>query len=102
MIDNAVDGTQSQYLIMGLAIFIVPALMFMIHGIKEKRAIMFMIHAFILAFWTYVWILNTEDFSKSALAIFSDTTDILVLLAEIAVLFFFWMFIIRFFFRRKN
>ena len=102
MIDNVVDGTQSQYLIMGLVIFIIPALMFMIYGIKEKRAIMFTIHAFIIAFWAYVWMINTDDFSKSAVAIFSDATNILVLLVEIVILCLFWLFIIRFFFRKKG
>ena len=102
MIGKAIDGSNPQSLITGLAVFCVPAVMFVIYGIKDKRGVMFAVHAFFLAFWIFVVINNAEDFRKSFNLMVSDTGDLLFFMLVVIVLFFIWFFIIKFFFKRRN
>ena len=102
MIGSAIDGTEPHTLIIGLVIFCVPALMFMIYGIIDKRAVMFAVHAVFLAFWAFVVISNAEDFGKSFSAVAADQVYMLSVLMAVVISFAVWFVVIRAFFRRKN
>ena len=102
MIGNAIDGSQPHTLIIGLVVFCVPALMFMIYGIIDKRAVMFAVHAVFLAFWTFVVMNNTDDFGEAFTAVAADQGYLLSVLLAVVISIVIWYFVIRFFFPRRS
>lgn len=102
MMGNAIDGSSPNTLIIGLVIFCVPALMFMVYGIIDRRAVMFAVHAFFLAFWAFVVINNTEEFGKSLAAVAADTSYTLSVLFAVLISVGVWYLVIRFKFPRRR
>ena len=101
MIGKAIDGSQPDTLVIGVTLFLVPALMFMVWGIIDGRGVMFAVHAFFLAFWVFVIIKNLDDFRDSFHSVLSDTRYLMSFFVVLIVSFFIWFFVIRFFFRRR-
>ena len=102
MIGKAIDGSQPHTLMLGLAVFCVPAIMFTVYGIIDKRGVMFAVHAFFLAFWIFVVINNAGDFGESFTAVMTDASYLLVFLLTVVISFFVWFFVIKFFFARRS
>ena len=102
MINNAIHDFQPAPLIMGFTIFCVPFVMFVIHGIRDKRPVMFAVHSFLLAFLIFTVISDSEEFGKAFTAVLSDTGDLFSVVITLVISILFWYFVIRLFFRKKR
>ena len=98
MIGNMIDGSQPYALIIGHALLFIPALMFTVWGIKDRRGVMFAVHAVLLAFWTYVVVKNVDEFRESFYAVTADTGYLVAFMIAVIGSFFVWFFVIRHFF----
>ena len=102
MIGNMIDGSRPGSLVIGLMLFVVPALMFTVWGIIDKRGVMFAVHAIFLAFWVFVILNNRDDFGTAFNEVLANPADLGTCLLAFVISFFVWFFVIRLFFRRKG
>ena len=102
MFSSVVDGSNPASLALGFTMLFIPALIFMIYGIIDKRGVMFAVHALLLAFYVFALVVNPEDYLKSFNAALSNTRYLLSLMLDAAIAAVVCFFIIKLFFRRKS
>ena len=97
---GSISGSLS--LVVTMILFIVPAFMFFVRSLTDKRPVMFAVHAFFLAFWTYVIVTNSAEYLESFKDVLSDQASTLACAMALILSALIWYLVIHFFFPRKN
>ena len=90
------------FVIGGTILFLVPAVMFLIRGITDKRGVMFAVHMIFTAFWVRVIWLNAPDYLVSLKHVIADLGYFLGCTALLIVSVLVWYAVIHYFFPKKN
>ena len=101
-IDNIETPAGAAPMIVGTILFLVPAIMFTIRGITDKRGVMFAIHAIFLAFWVRVITINAAGYLDALQVALRDRTTLMVSALALAGSVLLWYVVICRFFPKKN
>ena len=101
-LNMTVAAADAAPLVAGTIVFLVPALMFTIRGITDKRGVMFAIHAIFLAFWVRVITINAAGYLDALQVALRDRTALLVSSLVLAGSVLLWYVVISRYFPKKN
>ncbi|MBQ9826512.1 MAG: hypothetical protein IJM61_04960 [Firmicutes bacterium] len=101
-LNMTVAAADAAPLVAGTIVFLVPALMFTIRGITDKRGVMFAIHTIFLAFWVRLITLHDDEYLDALQAILRDRTALLVSSLVLAGSVLLWYVVISRYFPKKN
>ncbi len=101
-IDNIETPAGAAPLIVGTIVFLVPAIMFMLRGITDKRGVMFAIHTIFVAFWVRVISTNAQGYLDALKVALHDRTTLLVSSLALAGSVLLWYMVISRYFPKKN
>ena len=101
-IDRVETPSGAVPLLVGTILFLVPAIMFTIRGITDKRGVMFAIHTIFLAFWVRVIMVNAAGYLDALRVALHDRATLLASSLALAGSVLLWYVVISRFFPKRN
>jgi len=101
-IDDLQTPAGATFLIVGTIVFLVPAIMFTIRGITDKRSVMFAIHVILLALWVRIITTNASGYLDALQFALRDMTTLMVSALALAGSVLLWYVVICRCFPKKN
>ena len=101
-LENMIDGADPVSLLYGTCIIVVPAIVFMIHGIVAGRGVMFAVHMLLLAFYAYCFWDIRNEYADAFLMASGSVKDMLTLFVCILIPVVVCVFIANRFFPQKK